>query len=498
MGKGRRRRRRQKQSQSYLYMGSNKTPKKRDKKKKQKQQQTTSVAKTGTTSHSSYSYKQTLPARQKAINPDNVIRTDKGCFEFFTSRAWGTVLVPVIDPEAHKVTFDEINAIKLIENFPKIPKELWARWISLCFHFCPDKPRYSSSTWSPTIHKSWDHKGQVWEYHKYVKGVRTRVSEAEYEDYAKSKKSGSTSSSSCGSHSGDLEVSMLLCRKADDLSQWRILIPKQTVTGGSVNADLSETIDIETGEKFDAFPPVGWVHAGSSHSHNTMAAFFSSIDDKSELTVPGLHIVVGRIDKKDMTYEHKSSIVLRQMRKKIELFDVVDAESVSDVTFHADVLEYITKRSYATQSSGYGYYDSIYDDFDTDYAGFFGYRGGYDTKDEHVNPQYVAWKKKQAALANGKGGSLDLAKIAEEGGPRGKVMGFHPETKKTLGGADTDPCLPIPSFDDPVTKDHSQQSLEDIERSLEDAINQGQPLDLREIAAYYERVNLPFDPEGWQ
>lgn len=482
MGKGRRRRR---QKQKYLYMGSTKTQKKDKKEKKQKQNSSSSSS---SSSGSSYSYKSTLPAKQKVINPDNVIRTDKGCFEFITSSAWGTVLVPVVDPAAHKVSYDEINGIKLIENFPKIPKELWARWIALCFHFCPDKPSYSS--YGPMVHQSWDQKSGSWEYYKYVNGHRVQCSKQEYEA-SKKTSSSKSKSSSCGSHSGELEVSMLLCRKADDLSKWRILIPKQVVSGGSVNADLSETIDIETGEKFSAFPPLGWVHAGSSHSHNTMAAFFSSIDDKSELTVPGLHIVVGRIDKKTMTYEHKSSIVLRQMRKKIELFDVVDAESVEGVTFHADVLEYITKRSYAASSYGYGAYDD-------DYSGWWGYGSDYGSdysdKDIHSNPKYVEWKKKQAEFA---AKSEDPKEV--KGGPRGKIMGFHVEPNKTLGGADTDPCLTIPNFDHLVKEDGpSQQSLEEIERSLEDAINQGQELDLREIAEYYERVNLPFDPEGWR
>lgn len=499
MGKGRRRRRRQnqnqkKKNQDFLFMGSNKS---RKKEKKQKKEQKPSIAYTGTSKSSSYgssygsSYSTTTTvAKQPVTNPDNVIRTDRGCFEFIHSRAWGTVLVPVTDPSAHKVTLDEINGIKLIENFPKIPKELWARWISLCFYFCPDKPKYSSS-YTPTIHKTWDNKTRKWEYYKYVNGNRQVCTEAEWKA-GQNKSTSTSSSSSCGSHSGDLEVSMLLCRKADDLDQWRILIPKQIVSGGSVNADLSETIDIVTGERFDAFPPVGWVHAGSSHSHNTMAAFFSGTDDKSELTVPGLHIVVGRIDKKKMTYEHKASVVLRQLRKKVDLFDVVDAEPVEEVTFHADVLEYISKRSYTVTPSRHW---SGWDDEDDDYYGFgygYGYRTGGTSKkdDEPANPNYVEWKKKQEAAKQEK----------KKGGPRGKTMGFHGpddpgDSQEENVGSDT-AILPVPVG--ASVSEHKKQTLEELENSLETAIAHGEQLDLREIAQYYEQVNLPFDPEEWR
>ena len=124
-------------------------------------------------------------------------------------------------------------------------------------------------------------------------------------------------------------------------TKWKIVVPKQTVSGVSVKSVLANNVDIETGEKYTQFPPEGWVHAGSSHSHNTMQAFFSSTDDKSELTVPGLHIVVGAINHKKNEYSYKASIVAQKLRKEVEIEDVVDIEP-EDLPFHKNILDYIT------------------------------------------------------------------------------------------------------------------------------------------------------------
>jgi hypothetical protein len=121
-----------------------------------------------------------------------------------------------------------------------------------------------------------------------------------------------------------------------------MVVPKQIVTGTHVEADLRQSVDLETGEEYTMFPPLGWVHAGTSHSHNTMSAFYSPTDDASELSVPGLHIVVGSIDHKKMEYEYIASIVLQKNRKSVDLFDVVDTEPVKDVPFHDKVLDYIS------------------------------------------------------------------------------------------------------------------------------------------------------------
>jgi hypothetical protein len=177
----------------------------------------------------------------------------------------------------------------LKENFPKIPAKVWSPYISLCFYMCP-----------PGTKKL-----------------------AVYE------------------HDSQLEVGVCLLRDQATLTQWKIVVPRQVVDGARVEADLRECIDISTGEEYTMFPPLGWLHAGTSHSHNTMGAFFSSVDDASELTVPGLHIVVGEIDHKKMEYSHIASIVHQKQRREVDVFDVVDVEPLADCPFHDKVLTYI-------------------------------------------------------------------------------------------------------------------------------------------------------------
>lgn len=217
----------------------------------------------------------------------DIVRSKHGCYRIMDNKAWGKYLYPSEDPDGTDLTKEEINGIKLIDNFPKIPAELWSAYIELCFYMCPNAKKLSTSF-----------------------------------------------------HDSQLEVQVCLLRDEKTLSQWKIVVPKQVVSGVSVKAELAENIDIVTGEKYTQFPPKGWIHSGSSHSHNTMEAFYSSIDDKSELGVPGMHIVVGSIDHEKHRYSDMSSIVLRKIRRIISLEDVVDTASVKS-EFHPDVLDYI-------------------------------------------------------------------------------------------------------------------------------------------------------------
>lgn len=220
---------------------------------------------------------------------DKVIRSlDQGCYKIYQSAAWGKYLVPVKDPEGVKLSKFEREGIQLNKDFPKIPSDVWSRYISLCFYMCPPDSK--------------------------------KVSMA--------------------MHDSQLEVQVCLLRDEATLTKWKIVVPKQVVSGVRVKADLTKCIDIETGEQYKQFPPQGWLHAGSSHSHNTMDAFFSSTDDKSELTVPGLHIVVGNIDHKKREYSYRASVVLQKIRKEVDLDDVVEADP-EGLEFHPDVLTYI-------------------------------------------------------------------------------------------------------------------------------------------------------------
>ena len=209
-----------------------------------------------------------------------IIRTKRdGCWQV-RSNTWGAFLMPADDPLA-EATLDKgaLERFELHQDIDPIPADLWSRWVALCFHFAHLKQ-------------------------------------------------------------GDLEVSCRLLRKEDDRSQWRILIPRQEVSGASVRIDsFDEAIDIESGELIASYPPEGWVPAGSSHSHNSMAlAKFSSTDDASELGCPGLHIVLSHIDVAKRSYVCTASITANHRR-----FYLDDAAAVIDLTpvrqpFHPAVL----------------------------------------------------------------------------------------------------------------------------------------------------------------
>lgn len=153
------------------------------------------------------------------------------------------------------------------------------------------------------------------------------------------------------------EVSVVFARGGEDFKEWRTFVPKQTVGAASVDADLQDLVDIVTGERCPGFPD-GWVHAGSSHSHQTMGAYFSATDDRYELDVPGMHIVVGQIDDKAKTYRPKASIVSAHVRHDVK-FRLVVAQVTETQLPHPEARKQITKVDHmkAYRKHGRSYHD---------------------------------------------------------------------------------------------------------------------------------------------
>ena len=222
---------------------------------------------------------------------NKILRTaSDGCWEIYDG-PWGKYIRPTFDPEANaEITEEHLKHFELKEGIHRIPSELWAKWVKLCFY--------------------------------YVDKVQACV-----------------------------EVSMRILRSEEDPSVYRILIPRQKVSGASVRVDsFDEAIDIDTGEEITSYPPEGWVPVGSSHSHNTMQAFFSGVDDKYELGDPGIHIVVGSINTKDMKYTIAASVVGNGRRFTVEYDKLIDATPVPGQEFHPKVIDYV---DYTTPVSTY-------------------------------------------------------------------------------------------------------------------------------------------------
>ena len=207
--------------------------------------------------------------------------TREGCFAL-TTNYYGTYIAPVADPLADTViTKAQMEGFELSEDIAPIPSELWSRWIQLC-----------------------------------IEMVRR--------------------------NNQDLEVSCRILRSKDDPSVCRIVAPVQQVTKVSVRVDsFDRAIDIATGEVVEQWPPEGWSPVGSSHSHNTMEAFFSGTDDQYELGDPGLHIVVGNINLKDLSYDLEASVTANHRRFAVPGEKVVDLTSHPTATYHKNVLDVI-------------------------------------------------------------------------------------------------------------------------------------------------------------
>lgn len=224
----------------------------------------------------------TTQEQENTVEMPSVLRTRRdGVFEVY-SGPWGSYIRPTDDPNANvEITEEHLEKFELREGIHRIPADLWARWVKLCFYFVDKVPN-------------------------------------------------------------SVEVSIRILRSEEDPSKYRFLVPRQKVSGASVRVDsFDEAIDIETGEEITQYPPTGWIPVGSSHSHNTMQAFFSGVDDKYELDDPGIHLVVGSIDSKNMKYAIAASVVGSHRRFTLEYDKLVDATPVSDVEFHPKTIDYV-------------------------------------------------------------------------------------------------------------------------------------------------------------
>lgn len=222
------------------------------------------------------------------IEVPTIYRTYKqGVFELYKG-TWGSYLRPTHDPDANivELTEDHFKLFELRDDIHQIPSDLWSAWVQLCFYYS-DKVN------------------------------------------------------------NNVEVSVRILRSESDSSKYRFLVPLQEVGKGSVRANnFQKSIDILTGEETTQYPPDGWIPIGSSHSHNTMEPFFSSTDDRYELTDPGLHIVVGSINQDKNEYSLQVSVTGNKRRFLIESREdeekIVDLTPNDDTTYHSKVLDYVS------------------------------------------------------------------------------------------------------------------------------------------------------------
>lgn len=251
----------------------------------------------------------------------DILRTQKGCRVVATSPAWGHILGETEDPEILTLPPEVLDALRLRENFPKVPAELWSTIIDFYrFMMNPKRNPLQSCT----------------------------------------------------------EVAVVFLRGQEDDTKWRVVVPTQEVSGASCRIDYGKAAtDLLTGEDLPEIAANGWHMAGTSHSHHRMGAFFSSTDDASELTQPGLHIVVGEFRQElqngqNLTiYAPRASVVLRKTRHAVLCNDVVDLTWKPGGGFHRNVLKRVQQATGKTVSE----FDSYYPKTTPYYGGYSGYEG---------------------------------------------------------------------------------------------------------------------------
>ena len=106
-----------------------------------------------------------------------------------------------------------------------------------------------------------------------------------------------------------------------DTMKYRIVVPNQKVSGFSLSYVKQPTPDSE-------------ILLGTIHSHGSMGASHSGIDDKDEIDFDGLHITVGDVDEKnENNFSLSCSIVSNGQRFMVEPEDYIESIRFERETF---------------------------------------------------------------------------------------------------------------------------------------------------------------------
>lgn len=101
----------------------------------------------------------------------------------------------------------------------------------------------------------------------------------------------------------------------DENERYRLFIPNQIVSGGSVDSDYTEQLE--------DFPP-NFQLIGTAHSHCNFGAGHSSIDTDDAKTFNGLHITIGYIEREMPDFDVMVSIGGRDFGLKIQRVANID------------------------------------------------------------------------------------------------------------------------------------------------------------------------------
>lgn len=138
-------------------------------------------------------------------------------------------------------------------------------------------------------------------------------------------------------------VVLLLCNPT--LSEWRVVVPRQSVRGLRVSYDLGTLPP----------SPEGFELFGTIHSHADISAFHSGTDDRDEIHFDGLHITVGNLDKPSRSYACRWMLAGRAFTTtmadvvKSEPLPLPDTEWLSQVTYANGVKETVSAPQFVVE-----------------------------------------------------------------------------------------------------------------------------------------------------
>jgi len=100
----------------------------------------------------------------------------------------------------------------------------------------------------------------------------------------------------------------------EETEKFKLQIPHQKVTGAGIN--YLRTV---------SYP--GYTKVCTIHSHSSMSAFHSGVDDKDEEDTDGLHITVGHLNWEDWAFDLSVSVVFNGKRFMVDAEDYIDGLS---------------------------------------------------------------------------------------------------------------------------------------------------------------------------
>lgn len=136
-------------------------------------------------------------------------------------------------------------------------------------------------------------------------------------------------------HSSEVYVSVYYDPENDE---YKFLVPKQHVHGAiaEVNKDDGMKI-IEYANKY--------IHVLETHSHNTMTGHFSTTDDKDQIDINALHLVIGNVDKEIPTYQLRYTLGKRKFDVKLD--DLFESNNELDLSLFPNWKENINIKTYS-------------------------------------------------------------------------------------------------------------------------------------------------------